>query len=72
MGHRHDAKAVLPYRLLPFQGPKELVHYVIDIAEGQPRLRIADGDGKTPGDVMAEGGHYTIVVGTAPLPKEVG
>ena len=69
MGHRYGAKAVLSRCLLPLQGTEELVHHVVDIAKGQFHRRIAHRNGQVPGDIVAEGGHHAVIVGTAPLTK---
>jgi len=49
-----------------------LVHQVVYIQELQLYTGVVDGVGQVAGKGVAEGGHGTVVVGAAPLAKEVG
>lgn len=51
---------------------KESLDHVIDVHQVHDRLRVVHRDGKVPGDVVAEGGDSTVVVGPAPLAEDVG
>ena len=58
--------------LLPFQGIQHFLHQIVNIQKFQLHGRIADGDGQVVGIVVAESGHGTVVVGTAPLAEQIG
>ena len=69
---RDDSEAVeLAMVLLALEGGKHLVHQVIDIEQLQLYAGVVDGVGQVARKGVAEGGHGTVVVGTAPFTKEV-
>ncbi len=70
---RDDGEAIkLAMMLFALEGGKHLVHEVIDIEQLQLYAGVVDGIGQVVGKGVAEGGHGTVVVGAAPLAKEVG
>ena len=58
--------------LFAFEGGKHLVYEVIDIEQLQLDAWIIDGIGQVVGKGIAEGSYDTVVVGPAPLAKEIG
>ena len=58
--------------LLAFQAGNHLVNEVIDIEELQLHAGVVDGIRQVVGKGVAEGGHGTVVIGAAPLAKEIG
>ena len=71
--HWNYFKAVeLAAVLFAFEGGKHLVYEVVDIEKLQLDAWIIDGIGQVVGKGIAEGGNSAVVVGTAPLAKEVG
>ena len=49
-----------------------LLDKVVDVEQFEFYRRVVDGDGEVVGDVVAEGGYGTIIIGTAPFAVEVG
>ena len=69
----HDAEALkLAVPLTAFKGVKHTGDEVVDVEQLELHRGVVDLDGKVVGDVVAEGGHSAVVVGAAPLAKEVG
>ena len=58
--------------LLARQCAYHLVHEVVDVEQLHLHAAVVDLYGQVAGDVVAEGGDGAIVVGAAPLAKEVG
>lgn len=56
---------------LSLQGSYEFVHYIVYVAEAKGDVGVVDLDGEVVGYVVAESGYGTVVVGSAPLAKEV-
>lgn len=56
---------------LTLKGKNHLIHKVINVEEFQFYLRVVDLYRKAVGDVVAEGRHRRVVVGSAPLAEEV-
>ena len=54
------------------QSVQQLGHQVVDIDQLQLRGRIVDLNGQIVCNVVAEGGHDAVIVGTAPLAEQVG
>ena len=73
IGLREDVESFkLTMLLLAFQTGNHLIDEVIDIEELQLHAGVVDGIRQVVGKGVAEGGHGTVVVGAAPLAKEVG
>ena len=58
--------------LLALQGVYHLLDKVIDVEQLKFYTWVVDRDGEVVGDVVAEGGYGTIIIGTAPFAVEVG
>ena len=58
--------------LLALQAVEHLCHQVIDVEQFQFHAGVIDRDGLLRGDIVAEGGYGTVVVGPAPFAEEVG
>jgi len=69
---RDDGEAVeLAMVLVTLESGKHLVHQVIDIEQLQLYAGVVDGIRQIVGKGVAEGGHGTVVVGAAPLTKQI-
>ena len=58
--------------LLALQGADHLFYKVVDVKKFKFYTWVVDRDGEVIGDVVAEGGYGTIIIGTAPFAIEVG
>ena len=58
--------------LLSLQGVQQLLHQIVDEEQLQLHGGIVDGDGQLMGDVVAEGAYGGVVVGSDPLPRQIG
>ena len=71
--HGDDFQAVkLAMVLLALQGADHLLDKVIDVEQFKFYTWVVDCDGEIIGDVVAECGYGTVIVGTAPFAIEVG
>ena len=51
---------------------EESLDHIVDVHQAHDHLRVIDRNGKVPCNVVAEGSNRTVVVGPAPLAKDVG
>ena len=69
---QHVKPVELAMVLVALEGGKHLIHQVIDIEQLQLYAGVVHSVGQVVGKGVAEGSHGTVVVGAAPLAKEVG
>ena len=53
-------------------GGYHFVNEVVDVEQLELGRTVVDGNGQVVGNVIAEGSHCRVVVGTAPFAKEIG
>ena len=53
------------------EGGNHLIHQVVDIKQLHLHVAVVDLYGQVMGDVMAEGGYGTVVIGAAPLAEQI-
>ena len=71
VGDGHHTEVTIAV-LMSRQGAYQLVDDIVDIDQIHHYRRVVDGDGQAIGDVVAESGHGTVVVGPAPLAEDIG
>ena len=56
---------------LALQRVQHLLHQIVDVEQFKLSRAIINSDGQVVGDVVAEGRHGAVVVGTAPLAEQI-
>ena len=72
MGDRNAAEAFLIPLFFSLQQTGQALHHIVDIHQLKSGIPPVYLDGKTMGNVMAEGGYGAVIVGTAPFSEHVG
>lgn len=71
MNRLHLAEVIL-LRQCAVEGCDERIHHIVDVHQIHAHGRVVDLDRQAVGDIVAEGRHARVVVGTAPLAEDVG